>query len=78
MKNNVLNMFIRVSWMIAIVTGIAIVNASNIPGEKSPGIVFDTVDHDFGDQVSGKILKHTFTFKNLGATLFSIKDVKAG
>ena len=64
--------------MIAIVTGIAIVNASDIPGEKSPGIVFDTVDHDFGDQVSGKILKHTFTFKNVGATLFSIKDIKAG
>lgn len=52
--------------------------ATEPASDSQPRIEFDSLEHDFGDQVSGKILAHTFTFKNTGSAPLSIKDVKAG
>ncbi len=78
MKKNAVTMFIVVCCLLVVRLGLAGGKAPDMAEDKPLGIVFDTLEHDFGDQVSGNLLKHTFTFKNLGTTPFSIKDVKAG
>lgn len=47
-------------------------------GIAEPGIVFDSVTHDFGSQVAGTLLKHTFRFENQGSAPLLIHDLKAG
>ena len=47
-------------------------------GIPEPGIVFDSVTHDFGSQVAGTLLKHIFRFENQGSAPLLIHDLKAG
>ncbi|MCD4652466.1 DUF1573 domain-containing protein [bacterium] len=49
--------------------------------EKSsarPKLEFVKVEHDFGKNVSGPELKHSFVFKNTGNAPLFIEKVKAG
>ncbi len=43
-----------------------------------PKIVFKETEHDFGTEISGAELKHTFSFKNEGEGTLFIEKVKAG
>ena len=43
-----------------------------------PKIQFDDTSFDFGTVYQDKTLKHTFTFKNIGAGVLLIDKVKAG
>jgi hypothetical protein len=65
-------------WIIAVAMGVSGGPSTGMAADNQPRIEFDSLEHDFGDQVSGKLLEHTFTFKNTGSSLLSIKDVKAG
>lgn len=46
--------------------------------ETAPKIKFDELTHDFGKVSQQTTLEHTFVFKNAGAGILHIKDVKAG
>ena len=48
------------------------------PDGKTPNMKFDETTHDFGKQMSGPELKHTFNFKNEGDGTLVIEKVKAG
>jgi len=45
---------------------------------KSPKLVFNELTHDFGKQVAGPPLTHTFIFHNKGDGMLVIEKVKAG
>ncbi|MBN1297088.1 DUF1573 domain-containing protein [bacterium] len=45
---------------------------------KAPKLVFKEVAHDFGKQISGKDLVHSFVFTNDGDGTLIIENVKAG
>ena len=39
-------------------------------------IVFTTLSHDFGSITEGEVIKHIFTFKNVGAVPLVISDIQ--
>ena len=43
-----------------------------------PRLRFDSLEHDFGQAVSGEDLKTTFTFKNAGDGVLVIEKVRGG
>ncbi|MCD4652468.1 DUF1573 domain-containing protein [bacterium] len=45
---------------------------------KVPKLVFRELTHDFGKQVSGPDLVHSFIFENKGGGILFIEKVKAG
>ena len=48
------------------------------PDGKTPNMKFEEISHDFGKQMSGPELKHTFNFRNEGDGTLFIEKVKAG
>ena len=46
--------------------------------DQAPKIQFAETSHDFGKSAPNQELKHSFTFKNTGAGVLNIQDVKAG
>jgi hypothetical protein len=53
----------------------------NASGEEKAGsskIRFLELSHDFGKQLQGSKLEHTFSFRNAGQSVLIIEKVKAG
>lgn len=48
------------------------------PAADMPRIEFEALDHDFGEAQSGAELKTTFAFRNAGAAMLVIQNVKGG
>jgi hypothetical protein len=48
-----------------------------VPAEGAPAIVFEKVEHDFGNMEPQKSVKHIFKFKNAGNALLLIEKVRA-
>jgi hypothetical protein len=52
-------------------------SAQSSPPAQQPKIFFDETTHDFGNQLNGVELKHSFTVKNTGKGILTIDNVKA-
>ena len=46
------------------------------PAPETPEIRFDKPHHDFGEMEAGEEVEHTFTFKNIGGALLTVKKVR--
>ena len=46
--------------------------------DAGPRIQFTSMEHDFGQALSGEDLKTTFNFKNVGDAVLVIEKVKGG
>ena len=57
-----------------------VVPAADEPGGSQgvPRLQFDSLEHDFGQAISGEDLKTTFTFKNAGDGVLVIEKVRGG
>ena len=85
------SLFLRLLLIVALTMGLClseVISAEQPPEinpketskapETAPKIKFDELTHDFGKVPQQATLEHTFVFKNVGAGILHIKDVKAG
>ena len=49
-----------------------------ISGESKSLIIFDKIEHDFGEIPKETTVKHTFNFQNKGSSTLIIERIKAG
>ncbi|MBN1878704.1 DUF1573 domain-containing protein [bacterium] len=65
--------------VLGIMTGcVALATDIEPAAEFAPRIEFSEISFDFGTQVAGSILKHSFQFRNTGMVPLFIESVKAG
>ncbi len=53
-----------------------IANDGKMDSSKMAKIVFETSSHNFGAITEGAVIKHVFTFKNVGAVPLVISDIQ--